>query len=548
MKNALQPSLLGSRRILAWTEVLLIFLLFFAIGGSAAPDVNEAHYLAKARHYWDTSWCPSDFFLASVDAHTVFYWTLGWLTQFLSLTAVAWTGRTITWLLLAWSWRRLSVAVVPGPWMSLLTAGLYTGLLRWGPMAGEWVIGGVEAKSFSYVFVFLGLEAIVRRRWRAVWLLLGAATSFHVLVGGWSFVAAFCAWIATSEDRLAWKSLLPWIVGGALFALPGLVPALTLTWGTDPAIVREANQIYVFERLSHHLVFHRLPTAHVVRFMILLGCWSGMLWYARVQGATRRLHAFVMGAVGIGVLGVFIDQATVGLAVVGNRFGFADLYLRPLVAALLRYYWFRLSDVMVPLGAAFLMAELLQRLARSRPVAGQYCLAGTVVLVMLHVGEIAFGRWQDPRPPAVIQSMTRQDNTDEELARLHAGWRTTCAWIANNTPGDALFLTPRNQQTFKWDAQRGEVVNWKDIPQDACGIMEWHRRTGELYPRQVEQLGLVMHGEAALIRLSKEYGFEYVVMDRTCSGRRLNLRRVFPLYRDPRNPFEVYRMPAVATR
>ena len=46
--SAQSPKVLAPK-ILAPLEVLLIFALFFAIAGSAAPDVNEAHYLAKAR-------------------------------------------------------------------------------------------------------------------------------------------------------------------------------------------------------------------------------------------------------------------------------------------------------------------------------------------------------------------------------------------------------------------------------------------------------------------------------------------------------------------
>ena len=57
-------------------------------------------------------------------------------------------------------------------------------------MAGEWMIGGLEAKGLAYVFVLLALGALARGRWRAVWPLLGAASAFHVLVGGWSVVAA----------------------------------------------------------------------------------------------------------------------------------------------------------------------------------------------------------------------------------------------------------------------------------------------------------------------------------------------------------------------
>jgi len=102
---------------------------------------------------------------------------------------LAWTGRILTWLLLAWAWRRLSFAIVPRAWCSVLTAALFGCLMERCHMAGEWVIGGVEAKGFAYVFVFLGLESLVRNRWNRAPLLFGAAGAFHVLAGGWSAVA-----------------------------------------------------------------------------------------------------------------------------------------------------------------------------------------------------------------------------------------------------------------------------------------------------------------------------------------------------------------------
>lgn len=38
------------RRRWALADVALIFLLFFLHAGWSPPDVNEAHYLAKAKH------------------------------------------------------------------------------------------------------------------------------------------------------------------------------------------------------------------------------------------------------------------------------------------------------------------------------------------------------------------------------------------------------------------------------------------------------------------------------------------------------------------
>ena len=84
-------------------EIGLIFLVFFLQAAWPVPDVNEPHYLGKARHYWDPAWCANDFFCASADAHQVFYWTFGWLTRYFDLPAVAWIGRVLTWGLIAYS-------------------------------------------------------------------------------------------------------------------------------------------------------------------------------------------------------------------------------------------------------------------------------------------------------------------------------------------------------------------------------------------------------------------------------------------------------------
>lgn len=190
-----------SGRYVILVEVALIFLVFFVHAGWPVPDVNEAHYLGKARHYWNPAWASGDFFLESADAHLAFYWTFGWVLRWLPLVTAAWVGRIVTWGLLAWAWQRLSRAVVPRPLFSVLSAALFVCLLDRFHFAGEWVVGGVEAKGFAYVLVFLGLESLILNRWNRVWLLMGAAAAFHVIVGGWAVVLASLAWLESGEDR-----------------------------------------------------------------------------------------------------------------------------------------------------------------------------------------------------------------------------------------------------------------------------------------------------------------------------------------------------------
>src|SRR3954471_16679492 len=124
---------------LATFEAIWIFFIFFLFAGSLPPDVGESHYLVKAKHYWQPSWCAGDLFLESRDAHPAFYWTFGWVTRFCSLAATAWIGRFLTWWLLAWSWQRLSWALIPRPLFSLLSAGLMLAFVKHGNLAGEWV-------------------------------------------------------------------------------------------------------------------------------------------------------------------------------------------------------------------------------------------------------------------------------------------------------------------------------------------------------------------------------------------------------------------------
>ena len=58
-------------------------------------------------------------------------------------------------------------------------------------------------------------------------------------------------------------------------------------------------------------------------------------------------------------------------------------------------------------------------------------------------------------------------------------WIAVCQWIRDNTPPDSLWFTPKYQQSFKWYAERAEVVCWKDVPQDNAAVLEWFQRIEE---------------------------------------------------------------------
>jgi hypothetical protein len=529
----------ASSRWLTAFEVGWIFLIFFLFAGSLPPDVGESHYLVKAKHYWQPGWCAGDLFVESRDAHAVFYWTLGWLTRLCSLTATAWIGRVVTWLLLAWSWQRLSWAIVPRPLMSLLSVGLMLAFLKHGDLAGEWIVGGVEAKGFAYVLVFLALEAIVRDRWRVALVLAGAAGAFHVLVGGWTAVAIGFAWVVSGRQRPPLKTVAPAAVFGFVLALPGLIPALTLNAGVSKDVAREAARIYVFERLNHHLVYSMFSAANVVRFQVLLMAWAAVAWLLRRELRPARLQRVVAGAVAVAIIGVVIDQA---LVLRSNLSDQTTLDYQLSAAGVLRYYWFRMSDSLVPVGLSLGALAGIVRLEDRRPAVAAGLSVVAIMLTVANLADVYYVRAQQPAPPAILQSRPAFEGHVQEWYR---DWLHACDWIAEKTPTDAMFLTPREQQTFKWYAGRPEVVTWKDVPQDARGLIEWKKRMDEIHPHdpQHHEHGLAAFSDAELVELARKYGATYIVIDRTKARRRLDLAKAYPVGNELNPSFEVFRVP-----
>jgi hypothetical protein len=99
-------------------------------------------------------------------------------------------------------------------------------------------------------------------------------------------------------------------------------------------------------------------------------------------------------------------------------------------------------------------------------IAGASLLARSWAARGALLAALAFGLWN------ATATQFRPHVPEERLA----DWRAACAWIRDETPRDALFLTPRTQWSFRWFAQRADYVNWKDCPQDAAGIVEWNNR------------------------------------------------------------------------
>jgi hypothetical protein len=401
----------------------------------------------------------------------------------------------------------------------VLSAALFATFNEHLHLAGEWVVGGVEAKCFAYALVLLALRDLIDRRWNRVWLLLGAATAFHPLVGGWSGVISAGIWLINDRCTARFRTMLPGLIGGALLSLPGIVPALLLTWKDPPELVAEANRVYVFERLPHHLAPLTLPIEELARRLgghtALVLLLTALIVSFRSLGVTgyasdterasplERIAEFAWGALLIAAFGFAIELV---------------LWNDPLRAAgILRYYWFRLTDFALPMAAAMYATAYVVAALQQKQRWGAIALAALLAVAGWNIAHSTISRVLNPIPPA------------DQKIRDYNAWCDACQWAAENTPASALFLTPRLNLTFKWRAGRAEVVNRKDIPQDADSIMQWHNRIRNIYYATIEGVeepldSLGVLGTEKVRDLALKYDADFVLMDR---GQLLSLPIVY---------------------
>ncbi|MCA9151508.1 MAG: hypothetical protein KDA92_19480, partial [Planctomycetales bacterium] len=347
-----------------------------------------------------------------------------------------------------------------------------------------------EGKVIAYALVLLGWRYAVRGSYGWCWIWLGLAAGFHVLVGGWAVVMTAVGLLTV--PRREWSSwprhAIGLVIGGAL-SLFGLVPALQLSNGS-PEVIQAAQELYVMQRLSHHLMIRDFPPLFVLRHVLLMVVFAAFWWQVRFDARGRRLWGIIWTAILLSAIGATLD-ASIGGTPLGN--------------SLMRFYWFRASDVFVPLGVVVAALLWWQRITAVNPAQRTARLAfiATLTTICLYCIGYAYQLWTYTIPAADWQGGIRR-------TREWYDWRDMCEWVRTSTPAGALLLTPADHQTFKWYAERAELVTWKDVPQDSLGLLEWKRRLDDVQAWQFSHTKSEYRTRWKQLR--ETYDFDYVVI------------------------------------
>ncbi len=184
--------------------VVIAFLSFKFLPDSNMGSTNEVDVLPLAHQYADSSWIPEDWYLNQPPGYRLLFETLfGKLIVAWGFLATSILGRLICYGLVASGLVLIGQRLNLNLPLLLLAVGLFVYINHdQGAAAFEWLIGGLEAKLVAYGLVLLAIGLMLKGYYRPMALMLGLATSFHVLVGGWAFITAL-GWLA-----LKWRTRL----------------------------------------------------------------------------------------------------------------------------------------------------------------------------------------------------------------------------------------------------------------------------------------------------------------------------------------------------
>lgn len=369
------------------------------------------------------------------------FWIFGTLIQLLGydgahtlllLTAMAATAIALAMLAVHFRLSILDTLVVLAVFLILGQASV----------GGEWFIGGVETKTFAYVFELIGIVLALRGRWLASTLWMVASTYLHFQVGGFGLILIVAALILTDRD---WKNAARAAGLYILLALPLAVMIALDQLGnagvSQPPGVPTADYIYAVIRAPHHMAPFSYP-----------GDWSNSVYI----GVASALGFIVAGAL-------------------AWRMGERRLAV--------------LAGLVIGLSCYILLATAISYLDRHTAILGKLYLFRPAMLMLLFaiiMGLMMWRRWTETLPLlrfgpyltvlAIFAALAANGRFRNQLEPLDAETKGMAAAVQERAgKADPVILDAKTDalQGLIRHLDRQTFVAWKFIPTNPAEIYRW---------------------------------------------------------------------------
>jgi hypothetical protein len=272
-------------------------------------------------------------------------------------------------------------------------------------------------------------------------LLLGISGMFHLnhaIVAPWLWAMMFIVdWARGNRVNWKWAAGTAAVIGLSLVSVAPVIREVQA--GSYQLPLGDFIDLYVRLRHAHHYD----PKAWSILF------WLGFLWPIPLALVSFRRITDEPARRVVSIFHFFLCLQLVALALAGFW------YVSETFIQLSIYRFSIFVKLLSCMGAAMLLIKFAPNWTRK--------LALPLLIVGLVVGAVV------QRDKGVLLEMMPQDQMD---------YVAMCNWVRDpaNTPRDAIFIVPPQEQGFRLYAQRGIVVNLKGVPQLSSELKEWRTR------------------------------------------------------------------------
>lgn len=416
-----------------YLQFFALFGAVFLFVGKPVPYSNEFLYLLRL----EPNFLPNDWaFSAPATEHWFFNFIFSFTARFLSLEIIGWIGRIAVWGL------SLTALFKLGRHWAISYSAIGAAIFLWlafgqSVVGDEWIFGGFEAKTVSYIFLFFALLEFSKQKIILPAALLGLSFSFHPAIGLWAIPAVG---LALLFEKIRWIDFATLVGVTALFSSFGLIP-LFAEQMNGAANSFDDWRFVVLYRVPWHLDLFQFSKSG----MLLL---FAMLIFNIV--ALRKNESFALRFL------VTFQTALGAFFLVGLLLRGFELY------QLLRLMPMRLFPIFTPLFFLFTAFYIVPRIDSKRNKIIAALFAVSVVALLNPFGK-AFYQIRE---------------TARTWTAAPADLEKTSVWIAENTAQDSLVIQPPQSREVWYFSRRASVVSFAYPTYNR--LSEWRGRIADL--------------------------------------------------------------------
>ena len=304
------------------------------------------------------------------------------------------------------------------------------------------MVGGLDTKVFAYGFVILSISYSLKSDIKKWLVFSGLAISFHILIGFYNLLIFLPLIIIyqTKSKKLIKDTikLLPYFIIPASIGIYGIIYQLIIA---SENISNIGWDIYVNIRVPHHTI----PSL-----------FSRKIWVFQIIFSTTNIYILLKTkVVKIKLLSIYA-LTTVGISLTGLAvfFLFGNSYL-------LKYYFFRFTDTMLPLltiiNLTYFICEVIRTYSTKTKKLISYLVVAIIISVFVFNMKLLFSEYH--------------------TYSIHKPYDTEMiTWVKNNTTTNDVFIVNPNSDMFYINYERPMFVSWKHSPQNNNDIIEWYNR------------------------------------------------------------------------